>query len=114
MMLCEQGDIIEVDFDPSAGHEQQKLRPALVVSVGFHNNVLSSLVMVCPITSGGKPHPLHVPVAPSNAVHGYVCLEQMRAVDLASPLRRARALDAHLDRETMADVLDGIGAMFGI
>ena len=62
-----------------------------------------------------RPEGTHSPISPaSNAVHGYVCLEQMRAVDLASPLRRARALDAHLDRETMADVLDGIGAMFGI
>lgn len=31
-MVFEQGDIIEVDFDPTRGHEPQKKRPALVVS----------------------------------------------------------------------------------
>lgn len=111
-MLCEQGDLIEVDFDPTVGHEPKKLRPALVVSVGRHNNVLSSLVVVCPITSRVNRHPLHVPVAQGNVVQGCICLEQLRAVDLER--RHARSLDTHLDRETMARVLDGIGAIFGI
>ena len=113
-MIVEQGDLIELDFDPAVGHEPRKLRPALVTSVGFHNNVLSSLVMVCPITSTASEHPLHVEVADGNAVTGRICLEQLRSVDLASPRRRARALDAHLDAETMARVLDGLGGMFGI
>ena len=33
MTLYEQGDIIEVDFDPTLGHEPKKMRPAIVVSV---------------------------------------------------------------------------------
>lgn len=113
-MLVEQGDLIELDFDPALGHEPKRLRPALVVSVGFHNNVLSNLVMVCPITSSAIDHPLHVGIASGNAIAGRVCLEQLRSVDLASPQRSARALDAHLDAETMARVLDGLGGIFGI
>ena len=111
-MLCEQGDLIEVDFDPTVGHEPKKLRPALVISVGYHNNVLSSLVVVCPITSTVNRHPLHVPLPRESAVQGCICLEQLRAIDLEK--RHARSLEARLDRETMATVLDGIGAMFGI
>ena len=86
MTLYEQGDIIEVDFDPTLGHEPKKMRPALVVSVGYFNNVLSSLTVVCPITSTVNGHPLHVEIASDNAVHGCVCLEQIRAIDLNSPI----------------------------
>ena len=46
-MLFEQGDLIEVNFSPTVGHEPQRRRPALVVSVGYFNNVISSLTVVC-------------------------------------------------------------------
>ncbi len=113
-MICEQGDIIEVNFNPTLGHEPQKRRPALVVSVSFFNNVLSSLTVVCPITSTKNGHPLHVELPEGNAVSGCVCLEAMRAIDLEAPGRDARPLGASLDPETMARVLDGIGGIFGI
>lgn len=114
MTLFEQGDIIEVNFDPTLGHEPKKMRPALVVSVGYFNNVLSSLTVVCPITSTVNGHPLHVEIASDNAVHGCVCLEQMRAIDLSNPKRCAKKIGVSMDSETMARVPDGIGAMFGI
>lgn len=114
MTLYEQGDIIEVDFDPTLGHEPKKMQPALVVSVGYFNNVLSSLTVVCPITSTVNGHPLHVEIASDNAVHGCVCLEQIRAIDLNSPKRRTKKTGLSMDTETMTRVLDGIGAMFGI
>ena len=113
-MIWEQGDIIEVNFDPTLGHEPQKRRPALVVSVSFFNNVLSSLAVVCPITSTKNGHPLHVEIPEGNVVQGCVCIEAMRAIDLEDPGRAARSLGQPLDCETMAKVLDGIGGVFGI
>ena len=44
--VFEQGDIVYLDFDPQAGHEQRGRRPALVVSNNLFNRV-SSLTMVC-------------------------------------------------------------------
>lgn len=114
MTLFEQGDVIEVDFDPTVGHEPQKMRPALVVSDGYFNNVLSSLTVVCPITSTVNGHPLHIEITDCEGVHGCVCLEQIRAIDLASPLRHTRKTSVSMGRETMSRVLTGIGAMFGI
>ena len=116
MSTYEQGELIYVDFDPTYGHEPNKLRPALVVSVGYHNNVLSSLVTVCPITSVFNGHPLHIPIPDemSSSIHGCICLEQIRAIDLESPARKAKKTEEFLDKETMATVLDGLGAMFGI
>lgn len=113
-MICEQGELIELDFDPTFGHEPAKRRPALVVSDGYFNNVLSSLTVVCPITSIANGHPLHVEIAGGNPVEGCVCLEQIRALDLSVPARSARKLDAFLDEATMTRVLDGLGAIFGI
>ena len=113
-MMLEQGDLIELDFDPTLGHEPRKMRPAVVLSVGFFNNVLSSLVVVCPITSNVNGHPLHVEIAEGNSVDGCVCTEAVRAVDLASPMRHARSLGSALDEETMSRVLEAIGGIFGI
>lgn len=110
--MWEQGDLIELDFAPTPAHEPKKRRPALVVSVGFFNNVLSSLVVVCPITSRTNGHPLHVEIGAGNVVAGCVCLEQIQAVDLVR--RDAKKLGDSLDVETMSRVLDGIGAMFDI
>ena len=113
-MLVEQGELIELDFNSTVGHEPQKLRPALVVSVGYFNNVLSSLVVVCPITSTDNGHPLHIKVAEGNAAQGFVSVEALRAVDLENPARHARSLDGYLDEETMSRVLEAIGGVFGI
>ena len=35
--MVRQGDIIKVDFNPQAGHEQAGYRPALVISNNFFN-----------------------------------------------------------------------------
>lgn len=114
MNLYEQGDIVEVNFNPTVGHEPQKRRPALVVSVGYFNNVISSLTVVCPITSTVNKHPLHIEIAEGNVVSGCVCVEQMRAIDLNDPRRGAEHLGGSLDSATMASVLDAIGAVFDI
>ena len=113
-MIAERGDLIEVYFDSTVGHEPQKRRPALVVSDGFFNNVLSSLTVVCPIASIANNHPLHVPLAVGNAVKGCICLEALCAIDLEDPRHGARHLGSSLDEVTMARVFDGIGAIFGI
>jgi mRNA interferase MazF len=110
--LYEQGNIVELDFDPTKGHGPAKRRPALVLSVGYFNNVLSSLSVVCPITSVDNGHPLHIRITPGNATSGFVCAEQLRAVDLSK--RRCQKLEGNLDVETMGTVLEAIGGIFGI
>ena len=114
MILFEQGDFIEVNFNPTVGHEPRKMRPALVVSTGYFNNVVSSLAVVCPITSTVNGHPLHVELPEESEVRGCVCVEQLRAIDLADPGRSASKLDAMIDEETMGKILSAIGAIFDI
>lgn len=113
-MIFEQGDLVELCFDPTVGHEPQKTRPALVVSTGHFNNVVSSLAVVCPITSAANGHPLHIGLPEGLPVQGWVCVEAMRAVDLNSPARAVKQLDAYANQDCMAKVLNAIGAIFDI
>ena len=54
------GEIIWMDFDPQAGREQRKRRPALVLTDSKYNRA-SGLCVVCPITSARKGYPFEVP-----------------------------------------------------
>lgn len=48
--MYQQGDIWLVDFDPSIGHEYQKVRPALIVESSDYL-ALGNLITVVPISS---------------------------------------------------------------
>lgn len=87
-MIYEQGDIIEVDFDPTKGHEPSKKRPALVVS-NYKFNISNSMTIVCPITSNMKPFFLHQDLPTDCDIEGTVVMEQVRALDLdARPTKK--------------------------
>ena len=49
------GDIAWLDFDPQAGREQGRRRPALVLTDQNYNRA-SGLMIVCPLTSKRKPN----------------------------------------------------------
>jgi mRNA interferase MazF len=74
------GDVIRLDFQPQAGHEQSGRRPALVLSPVEYNRKVG-LVVVCPITSHKKDYPWEV-VIPSNPdLHGVVLADQIKSLD---------------------------------
>ena len=79
----EQGDIVYLDFDPQAGHEQRGRRPALVVSNSLFNRV-SSLAMVCPITHTDRGHPFHIRLDSRTKTDGVVLCDQARMLDLSA------------------------------
>lgn len=81
--IPEQGDIIALDFDPQAGHEQMGKRPALVVSNGVFNNI-TKLALVCPITNTDRGFPLHVPLDGRTATTGSVMCEQVKSLDMTA------------------------------
>ena len=99
-MIYEQGDIVEVDFSPTRGHEPANKRPALVVS-SYDFNISNSMTIVCPISSRTKPFILHEPLLEGCIVQGSVIMEQLRAIDLeARPTKRL----GHLDDDTLRKV----------
>jgi mRNA interferase MazF len=58
----EAGDIVWLNFDPQAGHEQAGHRPALVVSPAAYNGK-TGLMLCCPMTTQIKGYPFEVPIA---------------------------------------------------
>lgn len=79
--VFEQGDIIYMDFDPQAGHEQKGHRPGLVVSNDLFNRV-NHFTMVCPITHTDRGLPFHLHLEGTTKIDGVVLCDQARMLDL--------------------------------
>lgn len=75
----EAGDIVFLDFDPQAGREQAKRRPALVLTDERYNRA-SGLAVVCPLTSRRKPYPFALAVT-IDKVEGAVLVDQLKSLD---------------------------------
>ena len=77
----QRGDVVWIDFDPQAGHEQAGRRPALILSDKKYNG-RSSLVVLCPITSQHKPYPFIVALPPALLPkESYVLADQVKSLD---------------------------------
>jgi mRNA interferase MazF len=75
----EAGDVVWLDFDPQAGREQARRRPALVLTDQGYNRA-SGLVVVCPLTSTRKPYPFALPIVVNN-VEGAVLVDHLKSMD---------------------------------
>lgn len=72
------GDIVWLNFDPQAGHEQAGHRPALVLSPASYNRP-SGLMLCVPMTTREKGYPFEVPIAGKRG--GVALADQVRSVD---------------------------------
>lgn len=89
-------DVVWLEFDPQAGHEQASHRPALVISPASYNGK-SGLMICCPISTKIKGHPFEV----ITAVDGIDCAvlsDQVKSLDWK--IRRAKK-----KTEVSADVM---------
>ena len=59
----DRGDLVEMNFQPAAGHEIDKRRPAIVVSPLAYNRQ-SGLCLAVPVSSDTTPGPLWIPMPP--------------------------------------------------
>lgn len=59
------GDIIWLNFNPQAGHEQAGHRPAVVLTPKAYND-LTSLLICCPLTTKSKGYPFEVHISGRN------------------------------------------------
>ena len=77
------GDIIWIDFNPQAGHEQRGRLTALVVWGYEALRIIPMMAQVCAISNTDNHFPLHVPLdnACKNTT-GFVFCEQNRVLDL--------------------------------
>jgi mRNA interferase MazF len=109
--IPDQGDIIVLDFDPQAGHEQMKRRPALVLSPAAFNETFG-LAFVAPVTTKPKGHAFEIPLPTDSRVKGVVMVHQLKSLDWRA--RRARiatsvpAAVLVAAREIVADIINAI------
>jgi mRNA interferase MazF len=75
----DRGDLVHVNFQPSAGREQTGPRYAIVLSPRSYNRA-AGLTVCCPITSQVKGYPFEIPVA-GNIVKGVVLSDHVRSID---------------------------------
>jgi mRNA interferase MazF len=74
------GDVVWLDFDPQAGHEQAGRRPALILSPQLYNRN-SGLAVCCPITNQAKGYPYEVKIPEKLPVTGVILADQIRNLD---------------------------------
>jgi len=76
----EAGDVVWLEFDPQAGHEQAGHRPALVLSPASYNTK-TGLMVCCPMSTQIKGHPFEV-VTEVDGVASAVLSDQVKSLDL--------------------------------
>ncbi|EAQ6364955.1 endoribonuclease MazF [Salmonella enterica subsp. enterica serovar Muenchen] len=74
------GDIIWIDFEPVAGHEQGGHRPAVVLSPFSYNNKVGLLLCV-PCTTQSKDYPFEVEISISGERDSVALADQVTCVD---------------------------------
>ena len=112
-VICEQGEIVSINFDPSKRHEPAGRHYGIVLST-WEANMRMSLTYMVPVTSTDNGHPFHVRIAPENAITGFVQCEGLCAIDLgAREAEGAVESVGALDTETLENVLDTVQIILG-
>ncbi|WP_333586342.1 endoribonuclease MazF [Phenylobacterium sp.] len=103
----DRGDIVWLQFDPQAGHEQAGHRLALVLSPARYNAARGMLIC-CPMTSRIKGYPFEVVVTedPPSAV----LADQIKSLDWRA---RHATRKAKAPPEVVAEVQGKISALIG-
>jgi len=99
--IPDRGDVVWLQFDPQAGHEQAGKRPALVLSPAAYNGRVG-LALMCPITSQQKGYPFEVVLPAGMRIQGVVLADQVKSLDWRS--RRAERVGA-VSRSVLDDAV---------
>lgn len=82
MYIPDKGDIVTLSFDPSAGREIMKRRPAFVISRKMFNEH-TGFAVVAPITSINRNMKLEVVLSQSLSTQGTVLIHQVKSLDFS-------------------------------
>ena len=95
--MPERGDIVWINCDPQAGHEQGGGRRALVLSPAAYND-LTSLAIILPITIQVKAYPFELAIPTELTTKGVILCDQVRSLDW-------RARKASIKEKAPADLV---------
>jgi mRNA interferase MazF len=103
----EAGDIVWLQFDPQAGHEQAGHRPAVVISPSSYNGK-TGLMVCCPMTSHVKGYPFEVEIIGNQ--RGVVLADQVKNLDWRA--RKAKRKGS-VTADELADIRAKLFALIG-
>ncbi|QDU72843.1 type II toxin-antitoxin system PemK/MazF family toxin [Mucisphaera calidilacus] len=90
------GQVWLVNLEPVVGHEQGRVRPALVLSDDVLNHGPSGLVTVLPVTTRRRDIPLHLPLQAGTGgldQDSWVLCDQVRTISRRRLLRSYGSVD---------------------
>ncbi len=101
------GDIVWLQFDPQAGHEQAGHRPAAVLSPASYNG-RAGMIVCCPTTTRIKGYPFEVALAGTPA--SVVLADQVKSQDCRA---RKAARKGRVSVAELAEVRAKLIALIG-
>jgi mRNA interferase MazF len=101
------GDIVWLQFDPQAGHEQAGHRPALVLTPSRYNEK-RGMMICCPMTSRIKGYAFEVVV--SRNPPSVVLADQVKSIDWRA---RQAVQKGRVSAEILADVQAKVRSLLG-
>jgi mRNA interferase MazF len=101
------GDLVWLNFDPRAGHEQAGRRPALVLSPESYNRKVG-LALFCPITTQQKGYPFEVAIPAGLEISGVILSDQVKSLDWKA---RETRFGCRLPLETLQEVAAKLGPL---
>jgi len=102
-----EGDIVWIDFNPQAGHEQAGRHPGFVVSPKSYNKI--GMALLCPITNAKKGYPFEVviPGFGGNST-GVILSDHVRSMDWKA---RNAEFKESVDQSVLLEVKDKIALL---
>ena len=101
----DRGDLVWLQFDPRAGHEQAGHRPAVVISPSSYNRRVG-LALCCPVTSQVKGYPFEVVLPQGLGVQGAILADQIKSLDWrVRKAKRVGSLPPDVLQETVGKIL---------
>ena len=105
--IPDRGDIVWINFNPQAGHEQAGRRPAMVLSPEIYNAKVG-LAIICPITSRMKGYPFEVFIPENLKISGAILSDQVKSLDWKA--RKAEFL-CKLPQSVIMEVLQKLSTL---
>lgn len=87
--VVERGDLVFINLNPQAGHEQAGFRPAIVLSPSEFNKT-TGFAIFCPITNTKRGWGFEVDLPDGLEITGTILTDQVKSLDWRS--RKARVV----------------------
>jgi mRNA interferase MazF len=108
--IPDRGDVVFINMNPQAGHEQAGRRPAVVITPLSYNRKVG-LAIFCPVTSQIKKYPFEVVIPKDLKINGVVLSDQVKSLDWKA--RKAEFI-CTLPDEVVKEILRKVNTLMSV